>query len=137
MKTKLGVSVGLLGAAIYFGYLFSGYTVLILIAGYVLLKEENAWLKKSAVKAVALAVCFSLAHCIVGLIPDGIGVLSNLTNLIGKPFGISIINKLVTLLNSIISILKTIIFLLLGLQALSQKDFPVSFIDKTVEKNMQ
>ena len=55
-KTKLGISVGLLGAAIYFTSLFSGYLVPVILTGYVLLFEENDWLRKNAVKAVALSV---------------------------------------------------------------------------------
>ncbi len=43
-KTKLGVSVALMGAALYFLGLFSGYVALIILAGYVLLMEENVWL---------------------------------------------------------------------------------------------
>ena len=53
-KTKIGMTVGLLGAAIYFIGLFSGYLTVVLLIGYVLLFEENEWLRKSAVKAVAL-----------------------------------------------------------------------------------
>lgn len=34
-KTRLGISVGLLGAAIYFMGLFSGYLLAVLLAGYV------------------------------------------------------------------------------------------------------
>lgn len=45
-KTKLGISVGLLGAMLFFSCYFGGYTIAIIIAGYVLLFEENAWLKK-------------------------------------------------------------------------------------------
>ena len=43
MKTKLGVSVGILGAATYFLGLFSGYTVLALVVGYILLCEQDSW----------------------------------------------------------------------------------------------
>ena len=48
-KTRLGISVGMLGAAIYLTGLFSGYVVAVLMAGYVLLFEENSWLRRSAV----------------------------------------------------------------------------------------
>lgn len=72
-KTKIGVSVGLLGAAIYFMGLFSGYLTVVLLIGYVLLFEENEWLRKSAVKAVALMVVFSLAAAVMNLIPNVIG----------------------------------------------------------------
>ena len=51
-KTRLGISVGMLGAAVYLTGLFSGYLVAILMAGYVLLCEENGWLKRSVIKAV-------------------------------------------------------------------------------------
>lgn len=59
-KTRLGISVGLLGAAIYFMGLFSGYLLAVLLAGYVLLFEENSWLRKNAVKAMSVMAVFSL-----------------------------------------------------------------------------
>ncbi len=67
-KTKLGISVGLLGAAIYFTSLFSGYLVPVILTGYVLLFEENDWLRKNAVKAVSLMVFFSFIVVVINLI---------------------------------------------------------------------
>lgn len=46
-KTKLGISTTLLAALAYFAGGFSGYLLLFLVAGYVLLKEEDEWLKKN------------------------------------------------------------------------------------------
>mgnify|MGYP006974627764 CR=1 FL=1 len=40
-KTKLGISVSLMAAAVYLLGLLSGYTVTILLVGYILLKEED------------------------------------------------------------------------------------------------
>lgn len=57
--------MGMLGAAIYLTELFSGYLVAVLIAGYVLLFEENGWLKRSAVKAVSLMVFFSFITVLI------------------------------------------------------------------------
>ena len=51
-KSKLGISVGLLAALLYFLGLLSGYLVTVLVAGYILVAESNLWLRKSAVKAV-------------------------------------------------------------------------------------
>ncbi|SDN56059.1 hypothetical protein [Acetanaerobacterium elongatum] len=48
-KAKLGITVGLLGATIYLMALM-GSIPLIIIAGYVLLFEENEWLKKRLLK---------------------------------------------------------------------------------------
>ena len=94
-KTKIGVSVGLLGAVIYFMGLFSGYLATLLLAGYVLLFEENEWLRKSAVKAVALMVVFSLAATVMNLIPNVIGVLDNLISIFGGSFHIGFLSSLV------------------------------------------
>lgn len=55
-KTRMGISVGLMGAATYLCGLFGGLMVTVVIAGYILLFEENAWLKRAAVKSVALVV---------------------------------------------------------------------------------
>ena len=40
-KTRFGISVGLMGAAIYFVGLFGGYAAMLLLAGDVLLFGEN------------------------------------------------------------------------------------------------
>ena len=52
-KTKIGISVGVMGAVMYFASLFGGYIPMLLLAGYIFLKEENIWLRKAAFKAVA------------------------------------------------------------------------------------
>ena len=76
-KTRLGISVGLIGSAMFFMGLFSGYFVVTLLAGYVLLFEQNAWLKRSAVKALSLMVFFSLLVTLLNLIPDVFDVVNN------------------------------------------------------------
>lgn len=71
-KTKLGVTVGLLGAAVYFSALFASYIPVIMIAGYILLAEENEWLRKAVIKAVVLLMSIEVFLAIVSLIPDGV-----------------------------------------------------------------
>lgn len=54
-KTKLGISVGALAAAIFITGIFNT-TAMIILAGYALLMESNPWLKKAAVKAVVIVM---------------------------------------------------------------------------------
>lgn len=61
-KTRMGISVGLMGAATYLCGLFGGLMVTVVIAGYILLFEENAWLKRAAVICGAASFLFS-CHC--------------------------------------------------------------------------
>ena len=135
MKTKLGISTGLVGAALYFTFLFGGYTPFLILAAYVFFVEKDEWLQKAAVKAMALGICFSLANTVLGLVPDAIGVIGNLTGLFNKPFSIPFISKLISLVSSILYFIKDILFLLLGLQAIKMQDFPIEFIDKLVNTN--
>lgn len=66
-KAKLGISVGLLGAAIYLTALSGSLLGLLVLAGYVLLVEDNQWLRLSAVKAVAVYLFFTFGHSGRGL----------------------------------------------------------------------
>lgn len=128
-KTKLGISVGLLGALLYFSGLFSGYTITIVIAGYVLLAEDNAWLKRTSVKAIALLVGFSLVLEVIGLIPDVIGLINNVFNIFGGSFSIKVVSNIITFLHGTISFAKTIVFLILGLKAFNQGTVRIPVID--------
>lgn len=133
-KTKLGISVGLLGAAVYLLTGFSGYTVALLIAGYVLLFEENEWLKKACVKAVTLAVCFTVLSNAIGLIPDILGWVSSLANLFNGYFNYSVVSNIISLITRTLDIIRTCLFLLLGLQALNQGSVSVPVVDKLIDK---
>lgn len=136
-KTKLGVSVAVLGAAVYFAGLFSGYTITIIMAGYILLMEENVWLKKSAVKSVALMIAFSALSVLLGLIPDAIGVIGNVVGIFGGSFRISVLTNTFYMLINALNLLEKILFLILGLKALNQGTIKVPVIDKLVDKCME
>lgn len=136
-KTKLGISVGLLGAAVYFFGFFGGSVATILIAAYILLMEENSWLKKSAVKAVALWIVFALISAVLGFIPDIIGFVDSIFNIFGGSFHISFLTNIVYMLRNGLDIVEKVLFLLLGLKALNQGTVPVPGIDKLVDKTFE
>lgn len=133
-KTKLGVTVALFGAAIYFISLFGGYTPVIILGGYVLLMEENVWLKKAAVKSVAVLTMFALFSALLGLIPGVISFVDDIFNIFGGYFTIGVVSAIVNMLLSALSLLRTLLFILLGLKALNQGDISVPGIDKLVNK---
>ena len=81
-KTKLGISVGTLCAAIYFTGIFGGYFTAVFLAGYVLLVENNEWLRKNAVKAIVLMIIFSIVTAIINLIPDAISCVEHIMSAI-------------------------------------------------------
>lgn len=134
MKTKLGISVGLLGAIIYFAALFGGYTPVIILAGYVLLFEENEWLKKSAVKAVTLMVFIAFLMTLIGLIPDLLSWVNSLVLVFNGNFNYGIVISVINVITKAIDIIETCFFLILGSKALNQGTVTVPFVDNIINK---
>lgn len=135
-KTRVGVSVGMLGAAIYLMGLFSGYLVAVLMAGYVLLFEENSWLKRSVVKAVTLMVFFSFLTTAINLIPNAFGIIGNVVAIFGGYFNMDILNYIVSVVIGVIDIVEKVLFLACGVKALNQGTIVVPTVDKLINKYM-
>lgn len=134
MKTKLGISVGLFGAAIYFTALLGGYTPVILLSGYVLLCEENEWLKKTAVKAVALLISIAFLTTLINLIPDLLSWINSLVLLFEGAFEYQKVNSFIGVITGAISIIRICLFLVLGVKALNQSTIAIPFVDEMLEK---
>ena len=135
-KTRLGISVGLLGAALFFACFFGGYTVTIILAGYILLFEENAWLKKATVKCVALLFAFSILSSVISLIPNAIDFIDSIFSVFGGNFYISFIDNIIDVIDVALSIIKKLLFIVLGLKAFNQGTVKIPVIDSLVNKYM-
>lgn len=133
-KSTLGIPLGVLAAIMYIACAYSGLTATLLIAGYVLLKERDEWLKTQAVKVVLLVLVFAALSMTIGIIPDTISLISNLLGLFGGSFAIPFISNIISFLILVLSYVKTIIFLLLAYKSLSLKTVKLPFIDNIIEK---
>lgn len=135
-KSKLGISIGLLGAAVFFIGMINTLG-LIVLAGYVLLCEESSWLKKAAVKAVFLTLVFSFLSIALSMGDNVFGILNIMIGWIpfnifkfrlDYPFGID------TVARNGLYLLENLLFFILGLKALKQKSIKIGFIDKFIDK---
>lgn len=134
-KTKLGVTVGLLGAAVYFMGLIS-IIALVLLVGYVLLFETNEWLKRSAVKAVTIVVAFTLVSVVFGFGNDVFGVINGILSWFGLSFQLAWPFNLNSIAIDGINAIQKLVLVVSGLKALYQGSLPVSFIDRVVDRNI-
>ena len=98
--------------------------------------EENAWLKKSVVKAIVLMVFFSVLVAVLNLVPDVIGFIGNIIAIFDGYFTIAIVSHIIAVLISAIDIAEKVLFLGLGVKALSQGTIAIPFIDTQVSKYM-
>lgn len=135
-KTKLGISVGLLGAGLYFMGLFSGYMVTVLMTGYVLLCEENEWLRKAAVKAISVLVLFSFIGAIINLIPNAMSFIDHIVSMFGGSFYIAFISNLVNAVVTALNVVEKLLLLGLGVKALNQGTIAVPVVDGLINKYM-
>lgn len=137
-KSKLGISVGLLGAIIYFSALFSGsYLLPVILCGYVLLAEDNPWLRRSSIKAVLIMIAFSLLSFAVSIIPTFVELLQSFIYLFGGNSNMTFISNIQNILTIVISIVRSFLLVIMGLKALNQGTIRLSAIDKTIDKHTE
>lgn len=135
-KAKIGIPVGLMAAAAYFLGLYGGYVIAGLFVGYVLLKEEDLWLKKQSVRALALMIMFSLLSTAINLMPNLLNLMSSTLELVNVHYYFSFIHNFFNLISSVLSVMKTVAFVLLGIFAFARKPLKVPVLDTIIEKYM-
>ena len=135
-KTKLGISVGLFGAALYFTGIINT-VALIILAGYVLLMEDNEWLRKAAIKAVVIVLAFAVLNGCLGLIDDALGLVNSIISGVGIIFTISIPLNLENIIRYVFEFVQNALLILLGITALSQGSIKVEIIDKLIAKHTE
>lgn len=135
-KTRMGISVGLMGAAAFFFGFFGGYVATALLVGYILLFEENAWLKRTAVKAIVLTVMFSLVYALIAYLPDLVSFIYSFVNLFEGHLDMNVVNQLATVLRTTVVLLEKTLFIVMGVKALRQGTVVFPALEKFISKHM-
>jgi len=136
-KTKLGISVALMGAFVFLsGYL--GITVLVLVGGYILLKEESRTLKKYVVYTLVLYLVFLAITMLLSLVSNVLNIVDfnswiYSVRVLSTIF--SFIRNCIATLNCVISVAELVVFGLLAVGAFSGKEIKIAALDKFVEKH--
>ena len=135
-RTKLGIPAGLLAAGIYFTGLFGGYLVAVLLTAYVLLVEDDEWLRRSSVKAVILMAVLSLTTTVLGFFPDVLEVISSLLSVFHVIFTYHTFSTIINVFIQVIDILKYVLFIILGIKALGARSVAIPVVDRLIYKYM-
>ncbi len=135
-KTKLGISVGLTGALVYFGCYFGGYVAGVLLLGYVLLVEDNPWLRKATTKAFVLLVSFSVAFAVVNFIPEIVNFIVSILSIFDARVDLGFITGIFSVISGALGVVKTVVFVLLGLKALNQGTLNIPVVDDITNNNI-
>ena len=97
--------------------------------------EEDAWLKKSALKALATMLCFSFLLSLLGLVPDALKWVGTALSVINVNDGTRAITAFWSLITQAIDIFKTCIFLALAFKVLNQSTITVPVVDELLNKH--
>lgn len=135
LKTKLGISIALVGAAMYFLGMFS-FIPAVLLAGYVLIAEENEWVKRQAARMVGVVLLFGLLSIAIGWIDEFVGMLNIVVRWFNDEVYLKVPGNLTGLLQYIISIVKEVFLLVMGIMALNMKSIKFPLVDKLLDKFM-
>ena len=135
-KTRLGISVSLMVGILYFFGIYGGYTITGIAVGYVLLKEDNNWLKKQSLRVLLLMVLFSLLGTAVGIIPSILGVFSNILEVFDVYYYFNFFRNVFAVLDSVLSVLRIVAFAGLGVLAVFRKEVKLPIVDSIIDKYM-
>lgn len=136
LKTKMGVSIALVGAAMYFLGAIA-FTPAVLLAGAVLIMEDNQWVKRQAAKMIGVVIVFSLLGIAVGWVDDVVSILNTIVHWFAKDAKyLSVPGNLDSLLRTIIGAAEEVFLIVMGFMALKMKEIRFGVIDKLLERFM-
>ena len=133
-KSNLGVSVGFIGALAYLAAFLNSFVGIVLIVGYVLLREENIWLRKNALKALVLYIGFLLLSVVVRLIPNFFGLLNTFLSIFRFNFVSVVFTGIFATLTKLLTYGAKLLYLALGVMALTQRTIAFAPLDKFIDK---
>lgn len=135
-KSKLGINISLLGSFVCFVALIDNYVLLGLAVGYILLVEENPWLKRNSLKVCLVTFIMDLLMLLLSLIPKCINLIDSMVSIFHGYFSLSIVSSIVSVFDNAIEFMKFVILLVLLFKALNQGTVRISVIDRILDKNI-
>ena len=139
VKTKLGLTPNAYAALIFGIALLGGIIPALLLAGAALLLEENEWLKRMSVKAIAFLVMVKVVSVILMFLPDVLQWIADIILIFAKRPDLEVIDKITSIFNWInkaFHILVSILWIVYAYQAYNGKYAKVLFVENMVNKNM-
>ena len=132
-KSKLGISVALLASGMFFLGIVN-YLALIAVAIYIFIREDNVWLKKTAVFAVVLVVFFAAVNFVLSTLSGLVSMFNLNIDFVVNP--VVVLTRLFSILTRIVNIAEYVFLVVFGFMALGGKSIKIGFINKLCDKHM-
>ena len=137
-KTKLGISIEMLGVILYISVALFGYFGLLVVGGYIVFVEKQEFLKKCVVKAVVLMFSFTLLSTVISVIPRILyfGMETD-TFFDGVYLYLSGTYQVVAMVLVILNCVRMALFVWLSVKAWKKQNGTIPIVDKFIEKYMK
>lgn len=123
VKSKLGVSCGILAALLSFSGAFGWNVVFTLIAGYIFLFENDQWLKSYTAKVTKIFVVYNIVTLAISLIRTCLSVLIDMDIFSNKLVnGMYNMSNGLSVINSIVNIVFAVILLVNAIKAYNMRN---------------
>ena len=132
-KSKLGISVALLASGMFFLGIVN-YLALIAVAIYIFIREDNVWLKKTAVFAVVLVVFFAAVNFVLSTLSGLVSMFNLNIDFVVNP--VVVLTRLFSILTRIVNIAEFVFLVVFGFMALGGKSIKIGFINNLCDKHM-
>ena len=136
-KSKLGISLGLVGFILYMMGMFAGFLTTLALAVFVLCFEEDRWLRRTAVKSVMILITFALLGFLIRIVPDILAIVDSTMLIFEESFDYYVVTKITNVLASIVSFAENIILIILALLSLKQMSIKIPVVDNMINKHIQ
>lgn len=130
-KTKLGISVSLLAAFAFLSGYF-GLTAVAVVCGYILIREENVQVRKSAVYTIFFTVAFALLALALAVLSNFLNVIDVNSWMYDVTF-FQVIKTIIRFFNNVLALLENVVYGLLALFSFLKLKVELPFLDKFAE----
>lgn len=133
-KSKLGLPAGIVAAMMYMTGLFGGYFPALLLAGYILLREDENFIRRAAVKTLVVMFLCSVLNVLIYLIPDIVGIFQSLLATFQVHFAISFLDNISRTFSQTVNLIQTLFLLVLAVLAFFGKSIDLKPLSKWADK---
>ncbi|MBQ7858035.1 MAG: hypothetical protein IJ351_05280 [Oscillospiraceae bacterium] len=133
-KSNLGLPVKIFAALTYLLALFGGYVPAILVTGYILLREDDNFLRRAAVKSMAVLVACSVLSILFNLLPDMVDMLRSMIMIFGGFFSTGFLDNMSAFFANTLSLAKSVVLVLLAVLAVFNKSIDIKPLSAWADK---
>ena len=135
LKTRLGLPANVVAAVMYLVALFGGgYLAPLVLAGYILLFEDLNFVRRAAVKSIAILLAVSVINFVVYLIPSFVDMIQDMLRIFDESFDASTLDQLSVFTMDLVYLAEKALFVVLGILALFRKSIDIKPLNKLADK---